>query len=591
MIRQTESRADHDRRNGSERATSEIEEEKAGMPECTGLLTIECQRTERNGTVVLTAKLGDEVVSVDKLDLAKQAARDKFVKNVCKDHAEVSQEDLSKRLLDLATTVGTDGTAPTSSEVGREIDVSKIVRPEQFITPWVSGLTIPITTEIGGLPVAQWRLHLQWADGRRECRDLGTSIDLPAKKKLWLQPGPSPPTASMLSAWSQSSRDAWLKGGKGLRPEELFERICEQIAHFIDFPRGWSGGTTASLALWGMLTYCYTLWDAVPYLYVGGPIGSGKSRVFEVLSRFAFRPLVSSNLTAAAMFRTLHDRGGTLLLDEAERLKETKAPDVGDIRAMLLAGYKRGGQATRLEKVGDSFETANFDVYSPKALACIKGLPPALASRCIPITMFRAERGSAKPRQRIDKDPATWQRLRDGLHVMVLEHGAEWSELVSREDVCPEMSGRNYELWHPILALASWTESHGASGLLDLLKDHALKTIVEYADDQVADVDEVLLRILADAVREGEAPQAKELLDRARDQEPDSFKTWSPKGVATALNRYGLRTHKTGGCRRYGHVTLPDLRRIQGAYSLDLGFEQVEESRETFSGPPAPDGD
>ena len=103
-----------------------------------------------------------------------------------------------------------------------------------------------------------------------------------------------------------------------------------------------------------MLTYCYQAWDAVPYLNIGGPLGSGKSRLFEILGRLVFRPLASSNMTAAALFRTLHAQGGTLLLDEAERLKQANCPDVADLLSMLLAGYKRGGQASRLEALGDT---------------------------------------------------------------------------------------------------------------------------------------------------------------------------------------------------------------------------------------------
>ena len=75
-----------------------------------------------------------------------------------------------------------------------------------------------------------------------------------------------------------------------------------------------------------MLTYCYPAWDAVPYLFVGGPLGSGKSRLFEVLGRLVFRPLSSSNMTGAALFRTLHSQGGCLLLDEAERLRNMQDP-------------------------------------------------------------------------------------------------------------------------------------------------------------------------------------------------------------------------------------------------------------------------
>src|SRR5262249_8067223 len=157
-----------------------------------------------------------------------------------------------------------------------------------------------------------------------------------------------------------------------------------------DLPADTAAGTTATVALWVVLTYCYQAWPAVPYLFVGGPIGSGKSRLFEILIRLVFRALASSNLTGPALFRTLHDRGGTLVYDEAERLRQATDAGQQELLSMLLAGYKRGGQATRLEPIGDSFRSVAFDVYGPKALACVAGLPPALASRCIPVTMFRA---------------------------------------------------------------------------------------------------------------------------------------------------------------------------------------------------------
>ncbi len=79
--------------------------------------------------------------------------------------------------------------------------------------------------------------------------------------------------------------------------------------------------------------------------------------------------------------------------------------------------------------MGDSFQSVSFDVYGPKALACINGLPPALASRAIPISMIRAAADSPKPRRRIDAHPERWQALRDDLHIMALEHGPRWPEL------------------------------------------------------------------------------------------------------------------------------------------------------------------
>jgi hypothetical protein len=347
--------------------------------------------------------------------------------------------------------------------------------------------------------------------------------------------------------------------------------LCIQIATFIDLPQETAAGTTAAVALWVLLTYGYPAFDAIPYLHVGGALASGKSRLFEILARLVFRPMTSSSLTGPALFRTLHDRGGTLLFDEAERLRQP-TPETAEIMSMLLAGYKRGGQATRLESVNDTFRSVSFDVYGPKALAGIAGLPAALASRCIPIRMFRAAPDSPKPRRRIDADPETWRQLRDGLYALALSNGLAWLTMGGRADVCPAMPGRDFELWQPLLALAAWIEEAGATGLLTLMQKHALANIEGAQEDQTPDVDETLLRLLVEDLRAGNTPTPGEILTKAQTAEPQTFRNWSARGVAEHLKRYGLTTHKTGGRKVFGQEGIDRLRRVQACYGIDLGF-------------------
>ena len=389
-------------------------------------LTIDCAPGGRNGFATLTAKINGEVIALQKLDVTNPKHRTDFAKRLCEGRKGIDAAAMEAELLRLAADLASKPDNPQADLDAAEIDVSRLVRPERFILPEVCGLAVPTMMVIGDKPVGRWALHLQWADGRRERRPMPQVIDLPGGKKVWVHPEPAEPTATMQAGWSKAARAAWLKNETAPDPADVFKRICERIGYFIDLPQEHAGGIVTTLALWSMLTYCYQAWDAVPYLNIGGPLGSGKSRLFEILGRLAFRPLASSNMTAAALFRTLHAQGGTLLLDEAERLKQTQCPDVADLLSMLLAGYKRGGQASRLEALGDTgrFKMICFDVYGPKALACIAGLPPALASRCIMVTMFRAAPRSEKPRRRIDADPSGWQRLRDDLHALAMEHGA-----------------------------------------------------------------------------------------------------------------------------------------------------------------------
>src|SRR5690606_28647093 len=120
-----------------------------------------------------------------------------------------------------------------------------------------------------------------------------------------------------------------------------------------------------------------------------------------------------------------------------------------------------------------------------------------------------------------------WQSLRDELHALALEHGPTWLELPGRIDVCPAMSGRDYELWQPLLSLAAWIESHGAGGLLSLMQKHAVATIDDNRDDATPDHDETLLRLLVDAIRQSEAPTAAELLAAAQRDDARTFDKWT----------------------------------------------------------------
>ncbi len=535
-------------------------------------LLLDWQPNGRNGRGTVTARLNGEPIHVDTLTLTKDADRARFVAKVCEGRNGINAEAVADELRRMAADLASKANATPAVDDIHELDAGRIVRPERIITPDLSALAVPTMTTRDGRPVGRWLQYLRWPDGRRERRPLGNFIDLQDGRRLWIHPTPAEPTPNTPAGWSAQGRADWLRGSPAPDPSDLFKRVCERMAYFIDLPQEHAPGIVATLACWSMLTYVYSAWDAVPYLYVGGPLGSGKSRVFDILQRLIFRPLGSSNMTAAALFRTLHANGGTLLLDEAERLKQTQSPDVQEILSMLLAGYKRGGTATRLEAVGDSFKTVAFDVFGPKALACIAGLPPALASRAISLTMFRAASGSDKPRRRIDADPDGWQRLRDDLHALAMEHGPTWLQLPKRVDVCPRMSGRDFELWQPLLGVAEWLQEHGARGLLPLLTEHARQTIEATKDDQVADADEILLRILAERRANAETPAPGEILKAAQDAEQNMFRQWTAKGVSNAMKRYGIQTAKSHGTKVY-RVAVDDLRQIQTRYGLSLGLQ------------------
>jgi len=519
----------------------------------------------------ITVRVNGEVAHVDVIDAAVASQRRRLCKALVAKVPTLDTGSIDRELLALADASKPTNTPPADAP---EVDISMIVRPEQFYTPEVAGLSVSTVRLVNGTPEGRWSLYLRWPAGRRECRQLAGSIDLVDGKRLWIHPQPGPPSPTTAAGWSAESRQAWVKGETSVNPAKLFQRIQARFRRFLDLPTDTADGTTATLALWTLLTYCFRPWNAVPYLFIGGPLSSGKTRVFEVLSRLVFRPLLSSSTTGPCMFRSHHENGGTLLFDEAERLRQP-TPDQSELLAMLLGGYRGGGKATRLEAVGDTFRPVSFDVFGPKALACIGGLPPALASRCITVAMFRAGPGSDKPRRRLDDDGG-WPTLRDHLHVMALDNGTTWLELAGRQDVCPAgINGRDYELWQPLLGLAAFIESHGEGGLLATMQAYALASIDKARDDAVPDQDENLLELLGLKVRQNFAPTPGELLAEAQQRDTNAFAKWSPRTVSNRLKSYGIVAKKTTrGRREYSGTTLADLYRIQNHYGIDLEIKE-----------------
>jgi len=520
------------------------------------------------GTIVV--QQDDQTLFSDKADIANARQRSRIIEQLTISYPGLEATHIEELLLNEVGRL--THSACKSEDRSQEIDVSHITRPQLFFTPDVSGVLIPGVKLVEGQLVGHWKQYLRWADGRRERRDLEQSIILSNDMRLWFSPMPSDPDVNDRTMWSRSGRTRWLQGYNP-KIDEVLMSLMEVFNHFLVFREEEAKGHLAVLSLWTILSYVYPIWPAVPYLSVGGPLGSGKSRVFDVLSYLVLCPIISSNMTAPCMFRTLHDRGGTLLLDEAERLRD-KGPEMAEIRSILLAGYKAGQKAQRLEKNGDSFNRVNFDVFSPKAVACISELPAALTSRCIRIMMFRAPKGSSKPSYQLNSW-RHWARLRDDLHCLALNIGMDLLQHGKKTIACDGLYGRDMEIWSPILSLARFIESTSdISDLVTLVEQHAQHMVASQKEESMSPVDEVVLLTLVRLVRkDAYGVMAKQVLDGVKEEEPGMFNRYSARGISAVLKRYGLRSTRIGGKNLF-RPSDTDLLTIQESYGIDLGQDE-----------------
>ena len=136
-------------------------------------------------------------------------------------------------------------------------------------------------------------------------------------------------------------------------------------------------------ALWTLHTYLIDRFLVSPRLGISSPTkGCGKTLLLDVLSRLVARPLPTTNVTPAAIFRVVEAHHPTLLIDEAD----TFLYDNDELRG-VLNGNRKG--STVLRTVGDDHEPRAFAIYSACAIALIGRLPDTLNDRSAHVELKR----------------------------------------------------------------------------------------------------------------------------------------------------------------------------------------------------------
>jgi Protein of unknown function (DUF3631) len=174
----------------------------------------------------------------------------------------------------------------------------------------------------------------------------------------------------------------------------LLEDIVAQIQQHVRLPREAAIG----VALWVMHAHCFDGFTISPRLGIVSPEKRcGKTTLLGVIEALVPRPLLASNVTVAAVFRTIEAHRPTLLIDEAD----TFLGDNEELRGIINSGHNRTGMVVRL--VGDDHEPRGFSTFCPTAIAAIGSLPGTIEDRAIKITMRRRLKSEAIVRFRSDR--------------------------------------------------------------------------------------------------------------------------------------------------------------------------------------------
>jgi uncharacterized protein DUF3631 len=233
-----------------------------------------------------------------------------------------------------------------------------------------------------------------------------------------------------------------------------------------------------AVTLWIAHTFIFMGFGITPYLAIASAEKrSGKTRLLEVIELLVSAALQTANISDAALFRVIHAKSPTLLMDEVDAVFKSRERE--ELRGLLNAGYRRGAVAHRIGGKNNR-DLKQFAVFCPKAFAGIGDcLPDTILDRSISIRLKRRTRNEPVERFRLRDVEPEGHALRDRL--------ADWLEpqrdhiAASRPTLPDELDDRAQDCWEPLLAIAElacadWPERARAAAL-------ALSTGEEREDD------------------------------------------------------------------------------------------------------------
>jgi hypothetical protein len=410
--------------------------------------------------------------------------------------------------------------------------------------------------------------------------------------------------------WMLSDIELFLRETEPINALSVYREVLKPFEIYMDFS---TEDTYVLYALWAIGTMFHQLFNAYPYLYIGGTKGSGKTKLLTLLSFICFNAISSGNVSTASVFRLVQNLHCSLMMDETEKLgfinyKQGLTDSAREFRNLLLNGYKKGMPVYRTEKnTKEQFVAQPFDTYSPKAIANIAGLDDILEDRAISSFLLKA-----KDVEKSNSDPQftdeCWGLLRNKLYRLYLDYWhevqaayQELSELRGKalvqflQNLCPEAKledlqkiiGRQLEIWKPLLALARFFDKQDVdSNLLQTVVKIAVRNVNQKIGENLTETADMVLvetleRMVSVPSWVDDFKAVKDVRTIMADSYDDEQRWLTTDWVGRALRRLGFLDKRRLGSQRQIRLSkqcvldLAARHGIRGENSIQQKIEQI----------------
>ena len=317
----------------------------------------------------------------------------------------------------------------------------------------------------------------------------------------------------------------------------------------------------AAISVWLAFALAIDQFDFSPRLAIWSPEKRcGKSTLLDVIHNLLPHSILTSNISASALYRTIEkDERLTMLIDESETLfgRFADKEKAEALRGIGNAGFKRGPLVYRSD--GNNFEPKGFKVFCPVVLAGIgtEAIPETMADRSIVIEMRRKLHYEKVSEYESDQIEDIFGGVRTRLTAWV--NGNKHLFRGSTPQMPFELNARARDLWKPLFKIAEH---------IDEPWRQKISSAAIYLSTQPDDPNDISLqlRLLTDchevfAASTGDAIPTRELISKlsALEESPwGSMPGFNASLLAKLLRNYGIHSHRWSNYRGYTKISFED---------------------------------
>jgi hypothetical protein len=358
---------------------------------------------------------------------------------------------------------------------------------------------------------------------------------------------------------------------------QVLDEAHKALTRYVVFP---CPEAADAAALYAAATHAMPRLEFASRLVIKSPVKRcGKSRLLDVLAQLVARALTTSDISAAALVRSIPDEDPpTIMLDEADAIfgKALKGDEKAEhLRGILNAGFGRDRPYKRWDIASRRVE--DCPTFAMAVIAGIGSMPDTIEDRAVIITLRRkspAER-AAKYRLRRDKPKVT--AVGDRLAAWVTPNADAIGE--AEPVMPPGLNDRAEDVWEALIAVGdlaggSWPKRARRAAVV-LAAAAEAEAAESLGQRLLADIRDVISTYATSFASSRELVNSLIKLDDApwRDIE------LTARGLADRLRPYGItpRRDTSGTMRGY------QLEDFADAFSRYLGLPQAGGASETVN--------